>query len=70
MEIRAKIFAISGLLYKLYVAVNVIKLHSITITRPCNLRPLTPHFYIVKLGFKGVFVFSYFCSKTLTVGTR
>ena len=24
---------------------------------------LTPHFYIVKLGFTGVYIFSYFCSK-------
>ena len=24
----------------------------------------TPHFYIVKLGFTGVYIFSYFCSKT------
>ena len=27
------------------------------ITRPCNVCPLTPHFYLVKLGFKGVFIF-------------
>ena len=26
----------------------------IRITRPCDLYPLTPHFYIVKLGFTGV----------------
>ena len=26
--------------------------------------PRTPHFYIVKLGFTGVYIFSYFCSKT------
>ena len=32
-------------------------------TSPCNEDPLTPHFYIVKLGFTGVFIFSYFCSK-------
>ena len=27
----------------------------IMITYPCNLYPLTPHFYIVKLGFTGVY---------------
>ena len=42
----------------------------ITKTSPCNEHPLTPHFYIAKLGFTGVFIFSYFCSKTLIVGTR
>ena len=25
-------------------------------TCPCNLHPLTPHFYIVKLGFTGVYI--------------
>ena len=33
-------------------------------TCPCNEDPLTPHFYTVKLGFTGVYIFSYFCSKT------
>ena len=29
-----------------------------------NLDPFKPHFYIVKLGFRGVYIiFSYFCSK-------
>ena len=26
-------------------------------TSPCNEYPLTPHFYIVKLGFTGVYIF-------------
>ena len=26
-------------------------------TCPCNIYPLTPHFYIVKLGFTGVYIF-------------
>ena len=26
-------------------------------TSPCNEYPLTPHFYIVKLGFAGVYIF-------------
>ena len=42
----------------------------ITKTSPCNEYPLTPHFCIVKLQFTGVFIFSYFCSKTWIVGTR
>ena len=25
-------------------------------TCPCNVDPLTPHFYIVKLGFTGVYI--------------
>ena len=25
-------------------------------TSPCNVHPLTPHFYIVKLGFTGVYI--------------
>ena len=35
-------------------------------TSPCNIHTLTPHFYIyiVKLGFTGVYIFFYFCSKT------
>ena len=30
---------------------------SIRIFRPCNLYLLTPNFYIVKLGFTGVYIF-------------
>ena len=36
----------------------------IRITLSCKVYPLTSHFYIVKLGFTGVYDFSYFCSKT------
>ena len=32
-------------------------------TCPCNEHPLTPHFYIGKLGFKGVYIFSNFALK-------
>ena len=35
----------------------------ITKTSPCNENPLTPHFYRVKLGFTGVYIFSYFAPK-------
>ena len=40
-------------------------LKTITKTYLYNFDPLKPHFYIVKLGFTGVYIiFSYFCSKT------
>ena len=35
----------------------------ITKTSPCNEHPLKPHFYIVKLGFTGVFIFLIFALK-------
>ena len=31
--------------------------YPITKTSPCNADPLKPHFYIVKLGFTGVYIF-------------
>ena len=31
--------------------------NTITKTCPCNVYPLGPHFYIVKLGFAGVYLF-------------
>ena len=34
----------------------------ITLTSPCNVEPLTPHFYIINLGYTGVYIFSYFCN--------
>ena len=33
---------------------------NITKTSPCNEYPLAPHFYIVKLGFTGVYIFFLF----------
>ena len=35
----------------------------IRITCPCDLYPLTPHFYIVKLGCTGVYIFFHFALK-------
>ena len=35
----------------------------ITKTSPCNEHPLTPHFYIVNLGFTGVYIFLIFAPK-------
>ena len=34
-----------------------LKGNNITKTSPCNENPLTPHFYIVKFGFTGVYFF-------------
>ena len=44
----------------------------ISITKTClyNFDPLKTHFYIVKLGFTGVYNIFLFCSKTQIVGTR
>ena len=36
---------------------------NIKLKRPCNLHPVTPHFYIVKLGLHGYTLFSYFALK-------
>ena len=36
---------------------------NIRITCPCNEQPLTPHFYIEKVGFTRVYMFFLFCSK-------
>ena len=35
----------------------------IMITSPCNVYPLIPHFYVAKVGFTGVYLFSYFALK-------
>ena len=36
----------------------------ITKTSPCNVDPITPHFYVVKLGFARVYIFFFtFASK-------
>ena len=40
----------------LQLAVMAIKKLNITKTSPCNEDPLIPHFYIVKLGFTGVYI--------------
>ena len=49
----------------LWVLVRTASVSNITKTFLCNTDPIKPHFYIVKLGFTGVYIFfSYFCSKT------
>ena len=47
----------------LILAVCTALVFSITKTSPCNEHPLTPHFYIVKLGFTGVCFFLIFAPK-------
>ena len=42
----------------------------IRITFPCNVYPLTPYFYIEKMGLTGVYIIFLFCSKTQVVGTH
>ena len=37
-------------------------------TSPCNEDPLTPHFYIVKLGFTGVYFFFLFLLQNIDCG--
>ena len=37
-------------------------------TCTCNEDPLTPHFYIVKLEFTGVYIFSYFFAQNIDCG--
>ena len=40
----------------------------ITKTSPCNEHPLTPHFYIVKLGFTGVYFVFLFLLRNIDCG--
>ena len=42
----------------------------ITKTRLYNFDPLKPHFYIVKLGFTGVYIFFLFLLENIDCGTR
>ena len=48
--------------------INVIYDADITKTSPCNEHPLTPHFYIVKLGFTGVYIFFLFLLQNIDCG--
>ena len=40
----------------------------IRITCPCNEHPLTPHFYIEKVGFTRVYIFSLFLLQNIDCG--
>ena len=37
-------------------------------TYPCNVYPLEPHFYIVKLGYAGVYLFFLFLLQNIDCG--
>ena len=41
---------------------------SITKTSPCKEDPLTPHFYKVKLGFTGIYIFFLFLLQSIDCG--
>ena len=44
------------------------RLHCIRKTCPSNVYPLEPHFYIVKLGFAGVYLFFLFLLQNIDCG--
>ena len=48
---QADLFHVNGSVKR-----DLFKLKHIMLTWPCNEDPLTPHFYIVKLGFTGVYI--------------
>ena len=58
----------NGIVYK-QASDNLYYKHRIMLTCPCNIDPRTPHFYIVKLEFTGVYFFSYLL-ETYIVGTH
>ena len=45
-----------------------IQLFHIRKTCPCNIYPLKPHFYIVKLGYAGVYLFFLFLLQNIDCG--
>ena len=47
---------------------NRSKINAIRITCPCELYPLTPHFYIVKLGCTGVYIIFLFLLQNIDCG--
>ena len=49
---------------------SVKKYEYITKTRMYNFDPLKPHFYIVKLGFTGVFIICLIFAQNIDLGTR
>ena len=59
---KVQTYVLNKLLYAYDMAGNA-KTEIITKTSPCNEHPLTPHFYIVKLGFTGVYFFLMFAPK-------
>ena len=56
---------------RLHFVVNEASTNGITETYLYNFDPLKPHFYIVNLGFTGVYtIFLIFAQKTMIMGTR
>ena len=52
-----------------YTGATLLKLHFIIMkTRLYNLDPLKPHFYIVKLGFTGVYIIFLISAKNIDCG--
>ena len=53
----------------LFGSTSVLKLHG-PITKTClyNFDPLKPHFYIVKLGFSGVYIIFLICAQNIDCG--
>ena len=48
---------------------NIIKcLGKITITGPCNVYLLIPHFYIMELGYTGIYLFFLFLIQNIDCG--
>ena len=47
---------------------TVVGMVGIMKTCPCNVYPLEPHFYIVKLGFAGVYLFFLFLLQNIDCG--
>ena len=43
--------------WRVFVMTDVHNIGFIMITQPCKLYLLAPHFYVVKLGFTGVYIF-------------
>ena len=66
--IHIKSKAIMNILYKcnLSLIIKITSWHHKT--SPCNEHPLTPHFYIVKLGFTGVYFFFLFLFQNIDCG--
>ena len=62
--------ALSDMCIILPETIRILRLENIHITKtcPCNEHPLTPHFYIVKLGFTGVYIIFLFLLKNIYCG--
>ena len=52
----------------MYVHADVDFFYLIRKTSPCNEHPFTSHFYIVKLGFTGVYIFFLFLLQNIDCG--